>query len=147
MSRRRALAALGFYLLALGAVTLGASPARILHAAAELLQHVEALQWVTKGRLELGANVLLFVPAGLLLCYVLPRVPRPLVWFLCLLGSGAVELAQTVLPVRQASLLDVVANSTGAALGVLLHVVVSHWQRRRSRRHRAAEERPVNFTA
>jgi VanZ family protein len=48
-------------------------------------------------------------------------VPGPAVWALCLLGSVGVEAIQAgFLPGRVPSLLDVVMNGLGAAIGVLL---------------------------
>ena len=71
---------------------------------------------------ERGGNVLLFVPLALLLCWSLPRLPRWAVWLLCVAGSVGVELVQALfLPARYPSLVDVATNSTGAAIGVGLH--------------------------
>ncbi|MGY1605515.1 VanZ family protein [Geodermatophilus sp. SYSU D00815] len=70
-------------------------------------------------------NVLLFVPAGLLLCAAFPRVPPLLAWTACVLASLGVEAAQwLVLPDRDPSLVDVATNALGAAVGVALHLVV-----------------------
>jgi VanZ family protein len=52
----------------------------------------------------------------------------------CVGGSIAVELAQTLLPDRVPSLRDVVLNSVGAGLGVLIHAVAGH------RRERSAHD-------
>jgi glycopeptide antibiotics resistance protein len=82
---------------------------------------------------EPGLNVALFVPLALLLCWALPRLGRWSVWVVCVLGSAAIELTQFLfLPGRDGTLRDVVTNSTGAALGVLLHWVLSRPWRRRS---------------
>jgi hypothetical protein len=125
MSRGRALTALAGYIAALAAVTLGASPAKVFEWALGLTHQVDALRSLTKGDLERGANVLMFIPAGLLLCHLLARIPRVLVWVLCVLTSCGVEFAQTVMPGRQPSLVDIATNSTGAAIGVLIHAILA----------------------
>ncbi|WP_442854387.1 VanZ family protein [Arthrobacter sp. EPSL27] len=68
--------------------------------------------------MEGGANVLLFVPFGVLAALILP-VRR---WWLAVacgaLTSGAIEIIQFVsLSQRHASLADVVNNTLGALLG------------------------------
>ncbi|MCZ2825387.1 MULTISPECIES: VanZ family protein [unclassified Modestobacter] len=71
---------------------------------------------------ERGGNVLLFVPLALLLCWSLPRWPRWAVWLACVAGSVGIELVQALfLPARYPSLVDIGTNSTGAAIGVGLH--------------------------
>ncbi|MFE4464271.1 VanZ family protein [Oerskovia sp. NPDC056781] len=78
--------------------------------------------WVlpTFGRVELMANVILFVPP-VLLAAIASR--RPLVAFLGgVAGSAAVELVQALLPAlgRSCDTNDWLTNSIGAAIGVLL---------------------------
>jgi hypothetical protein len=124
MSRRAAGTALVAYVAFLAAVTLGASPGRLFAEAAARVRRIAALDWVMTSDVERTANVLLFVPAGLLLCYLLPRTSRWLVWLICVAASIGVEAAQLLLPRRDASSVDVVTNGTGAALGVLLHAVL-----------------------
>jgi len=77
----------------------------------------------------MAANVLLFVPVALLFALTAPRVPGVVVWLVCTATSAAVETAQLILPGRESTVRDVVLNSTGALIGVLLHIFVS---RRRS---------------
>jgi glycopeptide antibiotics resistance protein len=74
-------------------------------------------------QLEVLANVLLFVPAGLLLATVLGR---PLLTIaLCVLGSASIELAQREwFPTRVPSIADVEHKGFGAVLGVLIFAVV-----------------------
>jgi glycopeptide antibiotics resistance protein len=70
------------------------------------------------GWIEFSANIVLFVPMGFLLT-VLFRHP----WYGAPLAVGlsaVAELAQIVIPNRQATLRDVISNSIGAALGALL---------------------------
>jgi len=74
----------------------------------------------TFGRVELMANVILFVPP-VLLAGIASR--RPLVAFLGgVVGSAAVELVQALLPAlgRSCDTNDWLTNSIGAAIGALL---------------------------
>ncbi len=79
--------------------------------------------WLGYNTIEFGANIALFVPAGLLIV-VLAGAHRW--WWGPLVGtlvSCAIELGQLLfLPDRFATMNDVVANSLGAALGSLLAV-------------------------
>ncbi len=63
---------------------------------------------------DIVANVLLFVPLGAL-------APGRRTLAAGLLLSVAIETTQALLPPRTPSLLDVLANSLGVTLGVLLH--------------------------
>jgi glycopeptide antibiotics resistance protein len=87
------------------------------------LHDVSGLSWQVGYRLvERGGNVLLFVPLALLLCWSMPRWPRWTIWLGCVAASMGIELSQALfLPARYPSLVDVVTNGTGAAIGVGLH--------------------------
>jgi VanZ family protein len=79
---------------------------------------------------EPALNVALFVPLALLLCWAIPSLSRGRVWLLCFLTSCAVEATQYFfLPARDGSVRDIVTNSTGAAIGVLLHWLISRGRR------------------
>ena len=74
---------------------------------------------------ESAANVLFFVPLGILLTAILPRRLWPLAIVGGALFSCAIELGQLLfLPARFASWADVAANSAGAVLGVALVLIV-----------------------
>jgi glycopeptide antibiotics resistance protein len=76
--------------------------------------------WIGYGAVESGANVLLFVPFGLLATLGLQPKHRWAPIALGLASSAAIELGQLLfLPARTASWADVLANTSGAALGVL----------------------------
>ena len=70
--------------------------------------------------IEVGANVALFVPLGALLAWWIPGWPW---WRVALVGaliSAVIEVVQAVTPLdRTASVIDVVANTAGTALGAL----------------------------
>jgi glycopeptide antibiotics resistance protein len=78
-------------------------------------------QSIHKLDVEKACNVLVAVPIGFLRARGWPRV-APRLWFAAALaGSLTVEIGQTVLlSGRYGTVLDVVLNTTGAALGLLL---------------------------
>lgn len=128
------------FLAGLAALTL--TPSRVEQSMPNLLDLVltvaHRLGWESLDftRLEIIANVLVFVPVGILAFLLLPRR----VWFLALLIgpllSALIETAQRVaLPHRAATLNDVVANSTGAILGVALAIVCTLLFASRSSQH------------
>lgn len=74
-------------------------------------------------RLEVIANVLVFVPIGILAFLLVPRRMWPLAIVLGPALSLSIEVVQRlVLPHRAATLTDVVANSGGALIGVALAI-------------------------
>lgn len=84
--------------------------------------------------LEVVANVVMFVPLGLLLASS-ARVSRP--WLAVAFGlalSAAIETTQIALPGRYPTAADVVANTAGAALGAAAVVATRAWRARRARR-------------
>lgn len=118
------------FLIGLAALTL--TPSKVEDSMPNLLDviltttHRLGWEWLDFTRLEIIANVLVFVPVGILAFLLLPRR----VWFLALLVgpllSAMIETAQRVaLPHRAATVNDVVANSTGAILGVVVAVAVT----------------------
>lgn len=81
--------------------------------------------------LEVGANVVMFVPLGLLLAS--GRVRHP--WHAATIGlalSAAIETTQTLIPGRYPTMQDVVANTVGAALGAAAVVAHRAWHARRA---------------
>ena len=118
-----------FVVAALGvvALTVGPSPGKLLFAFA---RSVPGLDELSASSVEMAANVLLFVPLALLFAAAAPRLPGVVVWLICTAASAAVETAQVVLPGRESTVRDVVLNSAGAAIGVLLHALVSRGRSR-----------------
>lgn len=81
--------------------------------------------WVNYALVEFTANIALFLPVGLLGVVLLGSAR----WWLAVLAgftaSGLIELGQLVfLPARFATPLDMLANTTGAALGALLALLL-----------------------
>jgi VanZ family protein len=90
--------------------------------------------WMTYAGVESAANVLMFVPIGLALLLL---VGRRRWWIAPLLGVAmtcAVEAIQLVMPDRVSDVRDIVANSAGALVGVLLGLAATARARRRAPR-------------
>lgn len=128
--RRFLLAALfALYLIALAIIALWPSPVdsgaagNSLRSVLAWLRDNGAPGWFTYGFVEFSANILLFVPFGLLAS---ASLDRRWVWTVPVAGfciSGVIELGQFLLrPDRFATLNDLVANTLGAAAGVALYV-------------------------
>ncbi len=74
-------------------------------------------------RLEILANVIVFVPVGILAFLLLPRRLWPLSLLVGPTLSLVIETAQYLaLPHRAATVSDVLANSTGATIGIVIAV-------------------------
>ena len=85
---------------------------------------------------EALANVLLFVPIGFLLRLALPRAWSSLLLAAATAGSLGIEVVQfLLLPGRTPSLVDVLTNGGGTAIGLVVGVdvqrLVRWWSRRR----------------
>jgi len=116
------------FLIGLALLTL--TPARVEQSMPNLLDLV--LSWAHRlgwesldfTRLEIIANVLVFVPAGILAFLLVPRRLWPLAVALGPVLSLSIEVAQRVaLPHRAATVTDVIANSGGALIGVFIAMV------------------------
>lgn len=114
----------GGYLWVLASLTLGPQPQTaggVMAALAAMFAAHPVTAWLTEPVLEFCANIVLFVPAGLLAAIWLPR---HLGWLSMPAGlalSGVVELVQALfLPDRVADVRDLVANTLGAAFGYVI---------------------------
>lgn len=89
-------------------------------------------EWFNYGFIEACANVVLFAPAGLLLAFTFPRKRW---WQLLALGaaaSGAIELGQLLfLPQRFSSWQDILMNTLGVGVGLLLAALLKRLSPRR----------------
>lgn len=141
--------ALGLYLVALAWITLTPSPSTdgafaLLDRLLVLVHRVDALAWVRVDQLEFAANIVLFLPMGLLLTILLGRRGWWAALAVGVIASCWIELAQDVwLPSRVADPRDLVSNSIGTAIGVLL-VVAATWRRAGRRRAVAASPRSAS---
>jgi VanZ family protein len=80
-----------------------------------------ALDQLSVSRVEFVANILLFLPLGLLLPPAFPRAPLTLLLLLPAGLSLGVEVAQKLVLVgRTPDAADVLSNATGGAVGILL---------------------------
>lgn len=83
------------------------------------------IPWATYGRIEFTANIVFFVPLGLLLSIVLDR-HRHLVLPIGIVTTVSIEALQSMmLTQRTASVYDVLANTTGTSVGMLIAAVVA----------------------
>lgn len=110
----------------------------------ERLQRYERLDWLTYDRAEFLANIALFVPVGM---FLLLLVGTRLWWVAGLLAfvmTSVVETAQQAIPGRVADQRDIVANSTGAMIGIVVALVLTYpAARRRAARRRTGDRRQV----
>ena len=113
------------YLVGVAWLTLGDQPVseravfdRVVVELAERLQLAEDLS-PSASQLEALANVLLFVPIGLLLPLALPRSLLTVLLAVAVAATVGIELVQLVLAAgRDPSVRDVAMNTLGAALGL-----------------------------
>lgn len=105
------------------------------------LQGYEEFSWLTYNRAEFLANIALFVPVGLfLLLLVGSRF-----WWVAGLGAfvmtAAIETVQRSIPGRFSDERDIVANTAGALLGILVGLVLTFPESLRRAAARRAEQR------
>ncbi|WP_158597340.1 VanZ family protein [Microbacterium telephonicum] len=133
--RRIGIALIVYVLLAVALLLSPVGPGEIVERLTTLLQSFPGGGVVRQGWVEFAANILLFLPLGLLLTML---SGRPWVGMLLAVGlSVSAELIQTLLPNRVTSLRDIVANALGTLLGALIAWLIV-------RRHRPA--RPTETT-
>ena len=138
-------AATALYLAVVAWVTLGPQPIALLRAGGvwrllAIFQRHNSTAWITYPRLEFTANVLMFVPIGL---FLLLLFGRRLWWLAVIMGvllSVVIEFTQLFLPGRVSDVRDLMSNSLGALIGVLLALVVT-WPAAVRRRRAAARAR------
>ena len=125
---------LAIYALALAAIAFW--PVPVDSGMGGLLGAISAaVPWLSYTVIESVANVLMFVPLGVLLAAALPR-RRTLVAPIALVVTVLIELSQALfLDQRTPSLGDIIANLAGAVIGLGIVVVTE----RRSRAGRAVE--------
>ncbi|CAN5206941.1 hypothetical protein BH09ACT3_BH09ACT3_10570 [soil metagenome] len=127
------------YLGVVAWVTLGPQPLStasrgILKRILAALGNHELTGWISYDRVEFVANVLLFVPIGVLFVLLFGRRQW---WLAVLIGIAitlAIELAQTPIADRVSDPRDVLANTAGAVLGVLAALAITGPAARRGKR-------------
>jgi len=140
---------MGIYLVALAWLTLtpsssSAEALSILRRLLLVIQSIDALSWVRYDQVEFVANIVLFVPMGVLMTLLLGRRGWWAALAVGIVASCWIELAQYVwLPSRVADPRDLVSNSIGTALGVLI-VLLATWPLAHRARARAASARSAS---
>ncbi|HMY08590.1 MAG: VanZ family protein [Nocardioidaceae bacterium] len=134
-SRGRFLAAtlLALYSLSLAFILLNPSPALpedVVSRAQEALASLFGSPSLVGGkRVEFALNLLMFIPVGILVPLVAPRLNWRDVTVIALLASAGVEIYQGVFLIdRSAEFGDVVANTLGCTVGALM-VAAFEWLR------------------
>lgn len=129
---------LGAYLIGLTIVALSPeNPINGVDLSRQL--HALGLDWVTYTQLESFANVMLFVPLGLLIALLTPTRWWWAVVVALVVVAGGIELGQALfLPGRVPTIDDVLANGTGGLIGVMVAAVI-RGVARATRRARGAE--------
>jgi glycopeptide antibiotics resistance protein len=134
------------YLAVVAWVTLGPQP---LDGKAEgLLYHLlrmfgrhASTDWITYDRVEFCANIAMFFPIGLFLLLLFGRRQW---WLAILVGffmTVSIETAQLFIPGRVSDVRDIVSNTAGATLGVLVGLALTAAKARRIRREKATGHR------
>lgn len=120
---------LGIYAFVLALIALWPTP--VDRDAGPLLRLIEqTVPILTYARIEFGANIVLFVPLGILLAVIMKQ--RYLVVPIALIATVTIESIQALLIDRRTpSVMDIVANITGACIGV---VIVAAFESRRAQR-------------
>ncbi|MFM2719586.1 VanZ family protein [Microbacterium mcarthurae (nom. nud.)] len=123
----------GLWWITLRPAPYGPETASVLESLLRALEAWPPTAWVTFELVEFGANIALFAPFGLL---VLAWGGRP--WLGVLGGlalSVVIELSQwALLPSRVADTRDLLANTIGAAVGVVAAMAVARARRLHSER-------------
>lgn len=137
LRRRTALAAVtGVYLVAVAWITLNPFPPDphgngLLKQLLAFTADVAALRWITFDVVEFTANVLMFVPMGVLFTLLLGLRRW---WAALLIGVAStclIEGVQLFLPNRYSDVRDLVANTLGTLVGIGIVALVATAGRRR----------------
>lgn len=133
------------YLAVIAWVTLGPQPLgegglTLLMRLIRRLRQFEGLEWVTLANVEFAANVVMFIPVGLMFVLLFRRR----LWWLAIIFSimltGAIETLQLFLDDRVSDPRDLLANSLGGAVGVFGALIVT-WPKARSLRQAEVRRR------
>jgi glycopeptide antibiotics resistance protein len=126
------------YLAVIAGLTLGPQPTNGLTQRISLLIVADVDRFVASGftyaDLEFCSNIALFAPIGLLLVLLFGRRRWWVAVLVCVAMTVLIESAQAFIPSRVSDPRDLLANSIGALIGVLIALPFAG----RSRRARAA---------
>lgn len=118
------------YLGVVGFITLGPQPlddgtdSLVWRLLGFFARH-RSLSWISYSTLEFWANVAMFIPVGLFFLLLLGRRRWWLAIMLGVVLTCAIEFAQLFLPGRVSDPRDVLSNSVGAFLGVIIALIVT----------------------
>jgi glycopeptide antibiotics resistance protein len=118
------------YLGVVAFITLGPQPfddgsGSLVWRLLAFFQRHRLTDWITYFTLEFWSNVAMFVPVGLFFLLLLGRRRW---WLAAILGVAltcGIEFVQRFLPDRVSDPRDIVANSLGAAIGVVLALLIT----------------------
>lgn len=135
------------YLGFVGWITLGPAPyddrtAGILARVLEFFDRHASTAWITFDLVEFVANIAMFVPIGVFFVFLFGRRH----WWLAiifgvLLSMGIETIQHYFLPTRVADVRDVLANGSGAVLGVVFVELFTWTKAYRLRWERKRDER------
>ncbi len=130
------------YLAVVGWITLGPQPINTgngywLWRALHFFSSHESTRWLTYNRVEFLANVAMFVPIGIFFVLLFGRRLWAVSVLSGMLLTLAIEVAQRFIPGRVFDVRDLVANSVGTVLGVLVALVLTQSKAERLRLRRA----------
>ncbi|CAN5170498.1 hypothetical protein BH09ACT2_BH09ACT2_19420 [soil metagenome] len=130
------------YLAIVGWITLGPQPINTgngywLWRALRFFSNHDSTRWLTYDRVEFLANLAMFVPIGIFFVLLFGRR----LWFMSVISgvllTVAIEFAQRFIPGRVSDVRDLVANSLGTVVGVLVALLLTQAKARRLRTQRA----------
>ncbi|MBH0025283.1 VanZ family protein [Salinibacterium sp. NG22] len=102
---------------------------------AVFLDRFPATQWLTFNDLEFVANIALFVPLGLFFVLLVGKRRWWLALGLAVILTSGIEWVQQFIPSRVSDVRDIVSNSLGATIGVVVTLSVAAARERARRRH------------
>ncbi|MCS4307429.1 glycopeptide antibiotics resistance protein [Rheinheimera pacifica] len=101
--------------------------------AVEQFWHIPYLQLGIRSRADWVANILLFIPLAFLLCALsfrpaatLNRFLAVAIWLFCAALAISIEFTQLYFPQRTVSINDIIAEASGAMLGIILYYYRGH---------------------
>ncbi|GGF40254.1 VanZ family protein [Subtercola lobariae] len=134
------------YLGVVAWITLGPQPLDdkaegLLYQALRFFGRHASTDWITYDRVEFCANIAMFFPIGLFLLLLFGRRQWWLAIVVGFVMTVSIETAQLYIPGRVSDVRDVVSNTTGATIGVLVGLVLTAAKARRLRRAKSSSTR------
>lgn len=107
-----------------------------------LLSRLDDSGWLSYSRFEFIGNLLMFIPVGLFFLLLLGRARWLQAGMLGVVLTLGIEFVQMFLPERVSDVRDLVANSAGALIGVIVALLVTAKKARMLRRARLTASSP-----